>query len=340
MELTKRLTVLMPVYNAENYLKQAIESILNQTYKDFDLLIINDGSTDKSAAIVQSFSDDRIIFIENEQNMGIVKTLNRGIDLIKGDYIVRMDSDDICLPQRFEKQLSFMDQHPAIAVAGSSIELFNDEGVRKTITVETDPKRIRTQLMFEAALKHPSVIIRTSVLKENDYLYDIEHKATEDLGLWQKLSFNHDLGNIEEVLLEYRDNEFGITRTAEKNQTERDLAHMRVYEQLFNHLNMSYTENDLMAYRNFINHQLDFSEKGSQELAQVLSQLRQHLNQDRYDINFFDKKVSTYYRNNALRQSVTFTKSHAIYKKYFKEAFHYQPQEKAKFIMKKLMNRK
>ena len=110
------VSVVMPAYNAAKYIKEAIDSILAQTYRDFEFIIVNDGSTDNTKEIILSYSDPRIVYIENEQNSGICVTLNKGLDAAKGRYIVRMDSDDIALPQRLEVQVRYMDANPVVGV--------------------------------------------------------------------------------------------------------------------------------------------------------------------------------------------------------------------------------
>lgn len=113
---TPKISVIMPAYNAEQYISEAIESILNQTYSNFEFIIIDDGSTDRTVEMVQSYSDPRIRFVQNEHNLGVAATLNRGLKLATGEYIARMDADDIALRERFGKQVSFLDMHPEIAV--------------------------------------------------------------------------------------------------------------------------------------------------------------------------------------------------------------------------------
>ena len=121
-----RISVIMPAYNAEKYIREAIDSILAQTYTDFEFIIIDDASTDATASIVESYSDERIRFFRNEHNMGVANTLNRGLDLAVGEYIARMDSDDISLPERFAKQVEFMDTHTDVIVCGSNAIVFGD----------------------------------------------------------------------------------------------------------------------------------------------------------------------------------------------------------------------
>ena len=117
-----KITVLMPVYNGEKYLRESVDSILNQTFTDFELLIINDGSTDSSMEILNSYSDSRIRIVTNEVNLRLIKTLNKGIDLATGEYIARMDCDDIADPKRLEIQLQYMEKHPDVAVCGTGVK--------------------------------------------------------------------------------------------------------------------------------------------------------------------------------------------------------------------------
>ena len=118
------VTVLMPVYNGEMYLREAIDSILHQTFTDFEFLIINDGSTDNSETIILSYDDSRIRYEKNDSNLKLIATLNKGIELAKGKYIVRMDADDISIPDRIEKQVAFLEKNPDVGICGSWFTAF------------------------------------------------------------------------------------------------------------------------------------------------------------------------------------------------------------------------
>ena len=134
-----KLTVLMPVYNAEKYLKPALESILNQTYKDFEFLIIDDGSTDKSLEIIKSYNDSRIRLIGHEQNQKLIATLNEGIKLAQGEYIARMDADDISAPERLQKQMEFLEKHPATVVLGCDFQIIDGHPRHIARTINSSP---------------------------------------------------------------------------------------------------------------------------------------------------------------------------------------------------------
>jgi len=200
------VSVLMPVFNVENYLIESIDSILNQTYKDFTFYIINDGSNDRSEEIILKYKDSRIKYIKNSINQGYIKCLNQAIDLVDSKYIIRMDSDDIAMPHRIEKQVVYMEAHPTVVVCGSSRINFYPESHRGEDYMEaiTDKTKLFVNSIFNTSLHHPSVIIRTEVLKKNNLRYKEIFYFAEDKALWLDLSTYGELANIKEPLLRYR----------------------------------------------------------------------------------------------------------------------------------------
>lgn len=324
MKLNKKITVLLPVYNSEKYIEKAITSILNQTYTDFDLLLIDDGSTDDSAKIIKNFNDNRIIYTKNEQNMGITKTLNKGLGLIESEYIIRMDSDDICHESRFEDQLDYMDNNPNVVVAGTNVKRFSDTEEYYP-SVRVDSKDLRTELLFNSPLKHPSVILRNEVIQKESYLYSEKHKATEDYGLWRKISEKHEIGNLDKVLLDYRIHDDGISVNAEKDKKSRDLAHIIIYKENFDRLNVEYTDEQLQLYRSFIARDFSFTEENSKELAKLLRNLKNEITSgkysEQYSVGFFEKYLGIYFRMNFEIQKMSVQDLISIQKKYFKEIF-------------------
>ena len=293
MKLNKKVTVLLSVYNGEDYIKNAIISVLEQTYTDFDLLLMDDGSTDKSAEIIHSFEDDRIKYIKNEQNMGLTKTLNKGLNLTDSEYIIRMDSDDICYPERFEKQIKYMDENKHLVVSGSNVRQFSATGWDYKTNVNTKPEEIRTELLFNCPLKHPSVIMRNSIIKKENYQYSTEHIATEDFGLWRKISEKYDLGNLKNVLMDYRIHDQGISVQANKKRESRDKAHILIYKESFDRLGIAYTDKDLTLFRCFVTHSLEFSEENSKQLSDFLFKIKNVIKDNpKFDVNFYEKLVS------------------------------------------------
>ena len=205
-----KVTVLMPVYNGERFLKEAIQSILNQSFKDFEFLIINDGSTDSSVDIINKFDDPRIRLIHNEKNINVEATLNRGLDLAEGEYIARMDADDVALQNRLEKQVSFMDSNPEIGVCGSAIHLFGQ--VEHDIRNPQTHEEIQCSLLFNNVIAHPSTILRKSFFDKFKLKYETFRYA-EDLELWNRSSFLFKLHNLPDILLNYRINNGSVSQT-------------------------------------------------------------------------------------------------------------------------------
>lgn len=182
------ISVIMPVYNGEKFLHEAIESILTQTYTNFEFIILNDGSNDSTESVILSYSDSRIIYIKNEFNIKLIKTLNKGLDIAKGEFIARMDADDISFPNRLEKQLEIFKNFNCDVVGTSYIKI--DERGNKIghhLGINAKGDDLIFVSLFVSPLVHPSVICRSSVLKKYRY-NDSSHCAhVEDYDLWSRM---------------------------------------------------------------------------------------------------------------------------------------------------------
>jgi glycosyltransferase involved in cell wall biosynthesis len=208
-----KISVLLPVYNAEPYLAETIDSVLAQTFSDFELIIINDGSTDRSADIIRSYSDKRIRFIE-QQNMGLSATLNKGIALARGEYIARQDNDDISLPERFRKQADYLDAHPSAMLLGTSAEIIDDKGCRtgRTLDHQKSSVGLKYNLLFNNPFVHSSVMFRKAVIvSAGDYR--VNNDFFEDYDLWSRIARVGDVANLKERLLLYREVQSSMSRT-------------------------------------------------------------------------------------------------------------------------------
>ena len=161
MNAAPSVTVLMPVYNAARHLQEAVESVLNQSHKDFELLVVDDGSTDEGLALLARYDDPRIRIERLPRNGGIVAALNHGLRHARGSYIARMDADDIALPIRLERQLQYLEQYPEMGVCGSTIEPFGGHLVRNWVQ-HFSPSAVAVALLFENPLCHPTVMFRAS----------------------------------------------------------------------------------------------------------------------------------------------------------------------------------
>lgn len=216
IEISPRISVIMPAYNAEKYIAQAIESILNQTFKDFEFIIINDGSTDNTVKIINQYQDERIILINNEKNKGLVPSLNQGLKLASGEYIARMDADDISLPDRFMKQIKYMDKHPKIGVLGSWFHIFGEEINR----IETKLKSPKLADMIETSpVGHPTAMLRKKFFDKYYLQYDPAYTHAEDYELWTRVIKFMKIANLPEVLLNYRWAKGNVSHIHEKEQS-------------------------------------------------------------------------------------------------------------------------
>lgn len=213
-----QISVIMPAYNAENYIGDAIESILKQTFTNFEFIIINDGSTDNTKRIIRTYNDSRIILLENEKNRGIVKTLNRGLNVAKGKFIARMDADDIAIPERLEIQKNYLEEHPEIAVLGTGIQVFGNgiESYDRIFTTNSD--QLKAELIFNSCIAHPTVMIRKSVLDENKLHYDERCVGAEDYFLWWELSKKAKIATLPNILHKYRIHGKQVTQNKNESQ--------------------------------------------------------------------------------------------------------------------------
>lgn len=193
----------MTVYNGEVYLRETIESILNQTYKDFKFLVIDNASTDNSREVIGSFNDPRIELVALPENIGQIPALNKGLDMIDTPYVARMDADDISLPQRFERQMAFMESHPFVGVCGTlAIAFQGKKEIRYIWPCQSED--IKIKLLFECSIAHPSVVLRKSFFDRNRLRYNESLGHSEDWELWQRAGRYFELVNIPEFLIKYR----------------------------------------------------------------------------------------------------------------------------------------
>lgn len=200
--MSAKVSVLMPIYKTnEVYLKEAIESILNQTFTDFEFLILDDCPDDNREHIVKSYKDKRIKYMINEQNMGISAARNKLIDLAKGEYLAIFDHDDISSPTRLEKEVNLLDSHPEVGVVSSNAHII---GTDKDIINPIYSEDIKQSLMYYCAILHPASMIRKSVLENNHIYYEKYYSPAEDHKLWCRLINYTKFYNIPEVLLNYR----------------------------------------------------------------------------------------------------------------------------------------
>jgi glycosyltransferase involved in cell wall biosynthesis len=221
MEKKYKLSVIMPVYNGQKYLRKALVSILNQTYKDFELIIINDGSTDETHKILSTIRDNRLKVLNNTKNIGVTKSLNIALKLAQGEYIARADADEINIKKRFQEQVDFLNSNPDYVGVGSKFHLIDEDDkplqekeVRvgyKSISI-TD-KEIRQKLIIRNQIIHPSVMIRKKALKRVGYYREIFNGA-EDYDLWFRLLRIGKFCNLPTELIKRRWHKEVVTRNS------------------------------------------------------------------------------------------------------------------------------
>lgn len=216
------VSIILPVYNAENYIKDCLESILTQSYRNLEIIAINDGSSDRSVDIIQSFNDERIRLHNNDGNKGLVFSLNKGLELASGEYVARMDADDIMMPERIQSQLHYLSQHEDIDICGCSCELFNNNERYGYQYFWLNPDSIKAELLFNTPIAHPTFFARRKAITQ--YRYDSKYKFCEDYELLSRFLLDgHKGANLPGALLRYRQSNQSQTAQGEKNGEERYL---------------------------------------------------------------------------------------------------------------------
>ena len=211
------ISVVMSVYNGETYLQAAIDSIFSQTFNDFEFLIINDGSTDNTRDILESLSDPRVRLF-NQENIGLTKSLNRGVKQAKGRYIARMDADDISDPHRFEKQFDFLEKNSEYAVVGSFVKVINGRSkIVYTIEKPVGHNEIKEHLKQDNCIAHGSALFRKKCLFDVG-LYDESIRTAQDYDLFLRLSEKYKLANLPEYLYGWRQHDQGISKKFSESQ--------------------------------------------------------------------------------------------------------------------------
>ena len=240
-----KVSVIIPVYNREAYLGPAIESVLAQTFADFEVVVVDDGSTDRSRDVARTYRDARVRLLCHDRNMGLPTTRNAGIDAARGRYIAFLDSDDIALPTRLAKQVAFLDRHPDYAAVGAWIDWMDAAGrplgrIKRRPIAAPDVAALR---LFRQGIENTASMARRAILRE--YRHDERFEVTEDFELWARVAAVHPIANLPEVL---------VRRRAHEQQTSKDRDEQtRFYRQVIyaaqlRLLGVAYTEEDLRRH--------------------------------------------------------------------------------------------
>jgi glycosyltransferase involved in cell wall biosynthesis len=205
-----KVSVVMSVYNGEKYLREAVDSVLGQTFRGFEFIIVDDGSTDRTWAVLQSYDDPRIVPLRNEENIGLTQSLNKALAVASGEYIARMDADDVSLPERLEKQVAYLDAHPEVGLLGTWVEIMGERGERLSVLRRPmDPPFIKWSLLFDNYLFHSTVMYRRSLVEKLGG-YNTSRYA-QDYDLWSRMSFETQIAKLPEALVRWRRHTAGIT---------------------------------------------------------------------------------------------------------------------------------
>ena len=252
------VSVIMPVFNTSSYVQAAIESILKQTYDDFEFIIIDDCSEDESVSIIQAYKDSRIKLIRNDQNLGISHTRNKGMRAAQGKYIAVFDSDDIAPANRLEKQVSFLEKNSEFGLIGGAVQPIGEDGkpIGQAWDYPASPEEVPVRLLFGNYFAQPAVMIRAKALA-NTEPYNPEFVTAGDYDLWVRLSRVTRVWNLPEVMLYYRMHGSGITR-----KTKRDISLGSIKKIIGSHLDyleIDHTEEDLSIYLEITNNSYDKS---------------------------------------------------------------------------------
>ncbi len=236
------VTVLLPVYNCEKYINECIDSILMQTYSNFELLIIDDCSSDTTVEKIKAYKDTRIKLQIKEKNSGYTDSLNWGVENANGEYIARMDGDDICMPSRFEEQVKILNENDDISICGSWAQIIGRDEYMKT--PETN-NQIFKKLLFQNAIIHPSVMAKKKIFKF--YKYDRNFEPAEDFHLWTSLISEYNFYNIQKPLLYYRyhDNNISLKKS--------NLQKSNFFKALFSYYTKISDNNNNISFDDFDN---------------------------------------------------------------------------------------
>ncbi len=201
---TPQVSIVMSVYNGERYLQEAIDSVLNQTFTDFEFIIVNDGSTDTTWDILTSYDDPRIRLVRNQENIGLTKSLNKGLALAQGEYIARQDADDISLPERLERQVEFLDHNRYVGLVSSSFIEINEQGEEiRSRSLPVDNDTIQQSLLCYNCFCHGAVVLRKECL-EKVGSYREGFASAQDYDLWLRIAEHFNVANIGEPLYKWR----------------------------------------------------------------------------------------------------------------------------------------
>ena len=296
--LTPMISVIMPVYNAEKFIIEAIESILNQTFSDFEFLIFDDCSTDNSLDIIKSFKDERIRLFTSDRNIGYLEHLNTGISLARSKYIARMDADDVSSIYRFEKQVQYLEQNSSVVLVGTSEVYIDDKGQEiNKIKTYYPSHLIFTFLFFGNVFIHSSVMVKTEIIK--GFRYNKRYYTAEDYFLWSTIASAQKVAIIPAQLVRYRlhSNNISVTKRKEQEQSQ-----MKVFEFHLSKLNIfCQPTGTLNLHFLLLNYKINLKNVSLREIYKLNSWIKKLILQNNklaiYDYDTFNSQLKGLWKN-------------------------------------------
>lgn len=312
------VTVFIPVYNGEKYIRESLESILYQTYQNLEILIVDDGSTDNTVKIVKSFHDSRIRLLINEENKGIPYTRNRGLAEANGKYLAIMDADDISYPHRIQKQVEFMEKNPEIDVAASYYKMIGGK-LNKTFKPKFIKKNeLKIDLLFANSVGNPTSMIRMETIKKHNLRYNENYFVSQDYGMWTEISKIGNLVIMPDVLLKYRFGHENISKKSEETKwKKRKIIIDSIHKNLLDYYGFNLNDKELETYNNFFSErpEITVNKNVLNNLPNVIKKLINHNRKN----SIFDSKLFIeimYFRiiNNLSGANIPLSEKFKLYK--------------------------
>lgn len=248
------VTVFITAYNSEKYISESLESVINQTYKNLEILIIDDGSSDDTNKIIRTYKDKRIRLITNDENMGIPFNRIKSVEIARGEFLAILDADDVSMLNRIENQVKFMNENKEVLVAGSFYKIFGNKIINRKYRLNLDSDEMKISLIFRNPLLNSSSIIRLNKIKELGINYNHKYFVAQDYGLWADISKVGEIVNIPQVLVNYRFGHNNITKlSSQKKSLQRKKVIDCIHNDLLDHYGFDLNIREKEIFNNFFN---------------------------------------------------------------------------------------